>query len=82
MRYLPQQVDATSDKNWEYSRSYDEVPGSVKIVEVKKEDGYTFKDEYFADGVRPKGLGNLKDLLTAAFKDAHITDVTVGQLVK
>jgi len=82
LRYLPDQVDAASDKSWEYSRSYDEVPGAIKIVEVKKEEGYTYKDEYFADGIRPKGLGILKELLTTAFKDAQVSDVRVSQLVK
>lgn len=81
LRYLPEQVDATSDKNWTYSRSYDESPGSIKIVEVKKEEGFTYKDEYFADGVRPKGLGVLKDMLTASFKDSQVSDVTVSQLL-
>jgi hypothetical protein len=79
---MPEQVDPSSDKNWEYSRAYDEAPGSIKIVEVKKDDGFEYKDEYYADGVRPKGVGILKELLTRAFKDAHVTDITVNQLVK
>jgi hypothetical protein len=82
LRHLPDQVDVTSDKNWEYSRSYDEVPGAIKIVETKKEEGFTFKDEYYADGVRPKGLSILKELLANAFRDSRILDVTVAQLVK
>lgn len=82
LRHLPDQIDVASDKNWEYSRSYDEVPGAIKIVETKKEEGFTFTDEYYADGVRPRGLGILKELLASAFKDAEVSDVTVAQLVK
>ena len=83
LHFLPEHVDPASDKNWEYSRSHDEVPGAIKIVE-SIDDGFggTYKNEYFADGVRPKGLGILQDLLTIAFKGAQVQDVTVNQLVK
>lgn len=82
LRYLPEQVNAASDRNWEYNRSHDEAPGAIKIVDVKREEGYTYKDEYFADGVRPKGLDILKNLLATAFKDAQVSDVTISQLVR
>jgi hypothetical protein len=83
LHFLPEQVDAASDKNWEYSRIYEEVPGAIKIVEAKKDEwGDTERNEYFADGVRPKGLGILQDLLTIAFKGAQVYDVTVSQLIK
>jgi hypothetical protein len=53
---LPDKVEVTDKGDWKYHRSSEEVPGSIKIVEVEKHDGVEFRDEYHTDGVRPKGL--------------------------
>ena len=82
LRVLPDEVEITANSPWKYSRSYEEVPGGVKIVEVEKNNGFEYKTEYYADGVRPKGLGSLEAILKKAFADAGVTDVTATQLVR
>ena len=78
---LPDEVEVTASSPWKYSHSYEEVPGSVEIVEIEKDGGFEYKTEYYADGVRPKGLGPLADILKKAFAEAGVTDVNVAQLV-
>lgn len=82
LRALPDQVEITANGQWKYSRSYEEVPGGIKIVEIEKNGGFEYKTEYYADGVRPKGLGSLEEILKKAFADAGVTDVTAAQIVK
>ncbi len=82
LRALPDQVEVTASSPWKYSRSYEEVPGGIKIVEIEKDAGFEYKTEYYADGVRPRGLGSLEEILKKAFSDAGITDVSAAQLVR
>jgi len=82
LRALPDQVEITANSPWKYSRSFEEVPGSIKIIEMEKDGGVEYKTEYHADGVRPKGLGSLEQVLKKAFADAGVTDVTAEQIVR
>jgi hypothetical protein len=82
LRALPDQVEITPKAAWKYSQAYEETPGSIKIVEVRKEGDFEFKEEYFANGVRPKGLGILEEILKKAFAEAGVSDVTVPQLTR
>src|SRR5207253_8691688 len=50
---LPDQVEVKRGGPWQYSRAYQESPGSIKIVQIEQSAGFEYKDEYFADGVRP-----------------------------
>lgn len=61
---------------------YEEVLGSIKIVEVDRSDGYEFKNEYFADGVRPKGTRVLDEILRKAFAEAGVSEITSAQLTR
>jgi hypothetical protein len=79
---LPDEVDISPKSAWKYSQSYEEVPGCIKIVEIERTGGIEYKNEYYADGVRPRGLGPLEDVLRKAFAEAGITDVTVAQIAK
>lgn len=82
LRALPDQVEVTPNAAWKYSRAYEETPGSIKIVEVRREDGIEFKEEYFATGVRPKGLGILEEILKKAFAEVGVSSVTPSQITK
>jgi hypothetical protein len=82
LRALPDKVEVTPDGPWKYSRAYEETPGSIKMVEVRKEDDFEFREEYFAVGVRPKGLGILEEILKKAFVEVGASDVTALQLTK
>jgi zinc-ribbon domain len=82
LRRFPDRVEVTDKGAWKYSHSYQEVPGSIKIVEVERSGGVEFKQEYFADGVRPRDLTILSALLKASFADAHVTDIQYEEIVR
>lgn len=82
LKVLPDEVEISPNSGWKYSSAYEEVPGSIKVVEIDKSGGYEFKREYFSDGVRPLGLSSLRQVLSKAFAEAKVTDITVDQLAK
>jgi hypothetical protein len=82
LKALPEEVEISPAAGWKYSRAYEEVPGSIKVVEIEKSSGYEFKSEYFSDGVRPIGLSTLRQVLAKAFAEANVSDIKVDQLVK
>jgi hypothetical protein len=57
-------------------------PGSIKVVEVNKSDGIEFKNEYYANGVRPRGLSVLEAILQKAFPDAGVSDIKASELMR
>ncbi len=82
LRALPDQVEITDKGPWRYNHSYQEGAGSIKVVEIEKSDGMEFREEYFADGVRPKGLGLLPEILAKAFVEAGVADIKSTDLVR
>ena len=81
LRLTPERVQVTDNGPWKYSRTYEEAPGSIKIVEVDKSSGMELRDEYFADGVRPRGVHILSEILKRAFAEAQVTDVQSSTIV-
>jgi tellurite resistance protein len=79
---LPNEVEIMKGGPWKYSQAYEDVPGAISIVEIEDHDGYEYKSEYRADGVRPRGVAGLEALLRKAFTDAGVTDVTPAQIVR
>lgn len=79
---LPDKVEIADKGPWKYGHSYEELPGSIKIVEKQKSDGFDIVNEYYADGIRPKGLGQIEDILRRAFSEAGITDIKVIDLIR
>ncbi|MBI3042758.1 MAG: zinc ribbon domain-containing protein [Betaproteobacteria bacterium] len=82
LRALPDEVEVTGEAPWKYSQSFEERPGSINVVEVENSGGFEFKREYFADGVRPKGLGILEEVLRNAFAEAGVTDIAASQITR
>lgn len=74
---LPDEIVVTKNSAWKYKSIYEEVPGSIKVVEQENNDGFVYKNEYFANGVVPKGLEAAKKILQTAFETAAVSDVTV-----
>ena len=68
LRHLPDVVVPGADNNWDFHQIYEEVPGAIKVVQKKRSDGFTYSNEFWADGVRPKGHRALTDILTKAFR--------------
>jgi hypothetical protein len=51
-------------------------------VEIERSGGFEYKSEYFADGVRPKGVEVLEEIFKRAFSDAGVTDLAPAQLTR
>jgi hypothetical protein len=79
---LPEHVAPEKDKNWKYNQNYEEVPGSIKVVEREGSGDYTYTNEFWADGVRPVGHRVLAEILTQAFKELGINNTSTAALLK
>tara|TARA_B100000315_G_scaffold211443_1_gene208223 strand:- start:1498 stop:2766 length:1269 start_codon:yes stop_codon:yes gene_type:complete len=79
---LPDTVEVSKDSEWKFHQIYEEVPGSIKVVETENNEGYSYRNEYFSDGIRPKGLNAVKKVLTEAFKQTGVSDINISQLLK
>jgi zinc-ribbon domain len=64
---IPERVEITENGPWKYNSVYEETPGSIKVVEREGSGDFTYTREYYADGVRPRGLIPLKEIFTRAF---------------
>lgn len=82
IRHLPDTVLPGSDPNWQYSRQYEAVPGAIKVVEKDRSDGFVYTNEYWSDGVRPKGLSVLAGILSKALADIGGGEISVQNLLK
>ncbi|NLX14360.1 MAG: zinc ribbon domain-containing protein [Phycisphaerales bacterium] len=78
---MPNEVQVTTDGPWKFSHAHEQVPGSIKVVEIEQQDGFEYKNEYFADGVRPRGPQALSAVLRKAFAAAGISDITATDLL-
>lgn len=78
---IPDEVQVTANGPWKYSQAYEQVPGSIKVVEIERQDGFEYKHEYFADGVRPRGPQALSDVLRKAFAAAGVSDIAAADLL-
>lgn len=81
LRYLPDVVVPEADKNWGYHQTYEEVPGSIKVVQKERSGGYIYSNDFWADGVQPKGVSVLADILAKAFRDLGGDTELLGALM-
>lgn len=82
LRQFPDTVDPAKDKNWVFNRSYDESPGCLKVVENESSGAYSFTNEYWSDGVRPKDLSLLGEMLKKSLFEVGGCGVTASALLK
>lgn len=82
IKHFPENVVPDSDPNWDFHQHYEELPGSIKIVQKENSGGFSYNREFWADGVRPKGLASLTSILTNAFRDLGIAELQVSNLLK
>ncbi len=68
---IPEKVEIVDDGPWKYNTTYQETPGSIKIVEKEGDGNFSYTREYYADGVRPRGLLPLRDILAKAFSTSE-----------
>jgi hypothetical protein len=81
IRNLPNRVEVTANGPWKYSRCYEELPGSIKIVEKQGSGSFTYTNEYYSDGVRPVGLTIFSDILKKAIQESQCADLSVTNLL-
>jgi hypothetical protein len=76
LRQLPDTVTPETDKNWKFNHIYEEVPGSIKIIERVGSGEYYDTREFWSDGVRPVGQVILAEILTWALKEVGVDDIS------
>ncbi|MDE3042722.1 MAG: zinc ribbon domain-containing protein [Nitrospirota bacterium] len=81
LRHLPDQVEVTATGDWKYSRAFEALPGSIKVVEREGSGDLVFSSEYYSDGVRPRGFTFFAELLRNALKDCGYQDIAVPTLL-
>jgi len=82
LKRFPETVVPGSDPNWDFHQQYEEVPGAVKVVQKENSGEFSYTREFWADGVRPKGLAALASILTNAFRDLSMAETQVRELLK
>ena len=81
LRHLPDQVAVTPDGNWKYSRAYESLPGTIRVTEREESGGFSYTNEYDADGVRPRGYAGLAEVLKQAIDECRATDIETKALL-
>ncbi|NMA42905.1 MAG: zinc ribbon domain-containing protein [Oligosphaeraceae bacterium] len=82
LRHLPDVVVPSEDNNWDFHQIYEEVPGAIKVIQKERSDGFTYSDEFWTDGIRPKGLHVLADILSKAFREVNADSGIIKTLTK
>lgn len=81
LKHLPDQVEVTPDGPWKYSRAYEALPGAIKVTEREGSGDFVYINEYYSDGVRPRGYAVLADILKKALDECKTTDVEATALL-
>ncbi len=71
---LPDRVNMPQNDDWKYNHTYDDSADGVKIIEVEKHDGYEFKNEYTAFGIRPKNLNLIRAVIRKSLSEAGLAE--------
>ncbi|HUT91221.1 MAG TPA: zinc ribbon domain-containing protein [Thermoguttaceae bacterium] len=77
---LPDEVRVSERTGWKHKESYHQTPNSIHVVLQERQDGVTFRREFYADGVAPVGFAVAGRILTEAFKQCGIHDVDIRSI--
>lgn len=80
LELLPDQVRVGEGTGWTYKKEYEQGPVSIKIVQKQVQDGFVYKDEFWANGVSPIGISVAAEILKKAFQKCGVKDVTPKML--
>lgn len=78
---LPDRIRVSDREGWKYKESYEQTPNSIKIVQKTTQDGFSYTNDFFTDGVVPVGFEVAKAILKRAFSQCGITDVDVRAIL-
>jgi len=82
LKHLPDTVNPESDPYWGYHRQFEQTPGAIKVVEKEGSGDFTYTTEFWADGVRPKGLRVLANIFSKVFQELGESPFPVGDMLK
>ena len=78
LKLLPEKIEVMADNGWGLKECYDDSPNAMTVV--KKTDYGREETKY--DGVRPKGLVALREIVIKALKECGISDISVDEIAK
>lgn len=81
LKHFPEQVEVTPNGDWKYSHAYEALPGAIKITESEGSGNLVFTNEYYSDGVRPRGYAVLANILKKAFSECGFTKIGAAELL-
>jgi hypothetical protein len=79
---LPSEINPCINQDWEFEQIYEHIPGAEKITTIEDPGEFEYKSEELVFGVRPKGIGALRKVLSDAFALADIVDVKASDILK
>jgi len=82
LRNMPDTIVPGTNSDWDYHQNYTEVPGAIKVIQQEHSSGFSTSNEFWADGVRPKGLKVLAEILVKSFGDMGADPGLVKALIK
>lgn len=78
---FPDCVRVADREGWKYKENCEPTPNSIKIVRKTTQEGFSYTNEFFTDGVVPFGFEVAKAILKRAFAKCGITDVDVRAIL-
>lgn len=81
LKHLPNQAEVTLNGDWKYSHAYEALPGAIKITEREGTGSLVFTNEYYSDGVRPRGYALLATILKKAFSECGFAKIGTEELL-
>ena len=81
LRHFPEVAIPGEDSAWGYRTVYEETPGAIKIVQQEGAGSYVFTREFWSDGVFPKGLSGLNEILSMALRDLKMREPSLSSLL-
>ncbi len=82
LKHFPETATPESDSNWGYHRAFEQVPGSIKVTVKEGSGNFTYTNEFWSDGVHPKGIKMLAELLSKVRHDLGSMPIAVDNLLK
>jgi uncharacterized tellurite resistance protein B-like protein len=78
---MPDRVRVSDREGWKYKENCEQTPNSIKIVQKTTQDGFSYTNEFFTDGVVPVGFDVAKAILKRAFSQCDISDVDIRAIL-
>lgn len=65
---LPDVVNPQKDNNWDFHSIYHSPsPGAIHVIREKSDGGFTYNEDFYSDGLIPKGFGFFKKILNTLY---------------